>query len=160
MSSVLHLPTNKNKTDITLCFTSYKRNSTYNTYIGKGYVIRGMDKALQGLCTGEKRRITVPPHMAYGEEGVGEFKSIQNTSGEEQQTTKFMFTHMAAGGFIPGSAVLVFDIHVIDFHNPKDPVDVKVTHKPQECNATSEADDLIEYRYNCSLMDGTLLYSS
>ncbi|KAG7237114.1 hypothetical protein INR49_032787 [Caranx melampygus] len=25
--------------------SSYKRNSTYNTYIGKGYVIRGMDKA-------------------------------------------------------------------------------------------------------------------
>ncbi|XP_071323856.1 peptidyl-prolyl cis-trans isomerase FKBP10 isoform X2 [Trachinotus anak] len=114
--------------------SSYQRNSTYNTYIGMGYVIRGMDKALQGLCIGEKRRVTVPPHMAYGEEGVGDL--------------------------IPGSAVLVFDIHVIDFHNPKDPVEVKVTHKPQECNVTSEADDLIQYRYNCSLMDGTLLYTS
>lgn len=51
---------------------SYRRNSTYNTYIGLGYVIQGMDKALQGLCAGEKRRITVPPHMAYGETGVGE----------------------------------------------------------------------------------------
>ncbi|XP_008301178.1 peptidyl-prolyl cis-trans isomerase FKBP10 isoform X2 [Stegastes partitus] len=114
--------------------SSYQRNSTYNTYVGMGYVIRGMDKALQGLCIGEKRRITVPPHMAYGEDGVGDM--------------------------IPGSAVLIFDIHVIDFHNPKDPVDIKVTHKPQECDATSEADDLIQYRYNCSLMDGTLLYSS
>ncbi|KAM4531191.1 peptidyl-prolyl cis-trans isomerase FKBP10-like [Odontesthes bonariensis] len=114
--------------------SSYQRNSTYNTYIGMGYVIRGMDKALLGLCVGEKRRITIPPQMAYGEEGVGDF--------------------------IPGSAVLVFDIHVIDFHNPKDPVEIKVTHKPQECNMTSEADDFIRYRYNCSLMDGTLLYSS
>ncbi|XP_042360875.1 peptidyl-prolyl cis-trans isomerase FKBP10-like isoform X2 [Plectropomus leopardus] len=114
--------------------SSYKRNSTYNTYIGKGYVIRGMDKALHGLCMGEKRRITIPPHLAYGGDGVGDF--------------------------IPGSAVLVFDIHVIDFHNPKDQVDVKVTHKPEECKVTSEADDLIQYRYNCSLMDGTLLYSS
>ncbi|KAM9345976.1 peptidyl-prolyl cis-trans isomerase FKBP10-like [Symphorus nematophorus] len=114
--------------------SSYQRNSTYNTYIGMGYVIRGMDKALHGLCIGEKRKIIVPPHMAYGEEGVGDL--------------------------IPGSAVLVFDIHVIDFHNPKDPVDIKVTHKPQECSETSEADDLIQYRYNCSLMDGTLLYSS
>ncbi|XP_023258959.1 peptidyl-prolyl cis-trans isomerase FKBP10 [Seriola lalandi dorsalis] len=114
--------------------SSYQRNSTYNTYIGMGYVIRGMDKALQGLCIGEKQRITIPPHLAYGEEGVGDL--------------------------IPGSAVLVFDIYVIDFHNPKDPVAVKVTHKPQECNVTSEADDLIQYRYNCSLMDGTLLYSS
>uniref|UniRef100_UPI0037E7FF30 peptidyl-prolyl cis-trans isomerase FKBP10 n=1 Tax=Semicossyphus pulcher TaxID=241346 RepID=UPI0037E7FF30 len=114
--------------------SSYQRNSTYNTYIGMGTVIRGMDKALQGLCVGEKRRITVPPHMAYGGDGVGDL--------------------------IPGSAVLVFDIHVIDFHNPKDPVHIEVTHKPQECSATSEADDLIQYHYNCSLMDGTLLYSS
>lgn len=114
--------------------SSYERNSTYNTYIGMGYVIRGMDKALHGLCMGEKRRITIPPHMAYGEGGVGDL--------------------------IPASAVLVFDIQVIDFHNPKDPVDIKVTHKPRDCKATSEADDLIQYRYNCSLMDGTLLYSS
>ncbi|KAF7648655.1 hypothetical protein LDENG_00153580 [Lucifuga dentata] len=114
--------------------SSYQRNSTYNTYIGMGYVIQGMDKALQGLCIGEKRRIIIPPHMAYGEEGVGDL--------------------------IPSSAVLVFDIHVIDFHNPKDPVQIQVTHKPQECNTTSVADDLIHYRYNCSLMDGTLLYSS
>ncbi|XP_045890690.1 peptidyl-prolyl cis-trans isomerase FKBP10 [Micropterus dolomieu] len=114
--------------------SSYQRNSTYNTYIGKGYVIRGMDKALHGLCMGEKRKITIPPHMAYGEDGVE--------------------------NLIPASAVLVFDIHVIDFHNPKDHVQIKVTDKPQECNATSEADDLIHYRYNCSLMDGTLLYSS
>ncbi|KAI3359154.1 hypothetical protein L3Q82_002686 [Scortum barcoo] len=114
--------------------SSYQRNSTYNTYIGMGYVIRGMDKALQGLCMGEKRRITIPPHMAYGEDGVGDL--------------------------IPGSAVLVFDIHVIDFHNTEDRVQIKVTNKPKECSVTSEADDLIHYRYNCSLMDGTLLYSS
>uniref|UniRef100_A0A1A7X8Y4 peptidylprolyl isomerase n=2 Tax=Iconisemion striatum TaxID=60296 RepID=A0A1A7X8Y4_9TELE len=114
--------------------SSYQRNSTYNTYIGMGYVIRGMDKALQGLCMGEKLRVMIPPHLAYGEGGVG--------------------------NLIPGSAVLVFDIHVIDFHNPKDAVEVRVTHKPQECITTSDADDLIQYRYNCSLMDGTLLYSS
>uniref|UniRef100_A0AAY5KQ33 peptidylprolyl isomerase n=1 Tax=Esox lucius TaxID=8010 RepID=A0AAY5KQ33_ESOLU len=114
--------------------TSYQRNSTYNTYIGMGYVIAGMDKALQGVCIGEKRRVVLPPHMAYGEKGTG--------------------------GIIPGSAVLVFDIQVIDFHNPKDPIEVQVTHKPKECNLTSEVDDLIQYRYNCSLMDGTLLYSS
>ncbi|XP_030591689.1 peptidyl-prolyl cis-trans isomerase FKBP10 [Archocentrus centrarchus] len=120
--------------DGTLFDSSYHRNTTYNTYIGMGYVIQGMDKALQGLCMGEKRRVIIPPHLAYGEGGVG--------------------------NFIPGSAVLVFDIHIIDFHNPEDPVEIRVTHKPQECNMTSEADDLIQYRYNCSLMDGTLLYTS
>lgn len=71
-----------------------------------------------------------------------------------------VFCVPATGGLIPSSAVLVFDIHVIDFHNPKDPVQIRVTHKPEDCSLTSEADDLIQYRYNCSLMDGTLLYSS
>lgn len=52
---------------------SYQRNSTYNTYVGMGYVIKGVDKALLGLCTGEKITVTVPPHLAYGGDGVGEF---------------------------------------------------------------------------------------
>ncbi|KAJ8377257.1 hypothetical protein AAFF_G00264850 [Aldrovandia affinis] len=112
----------------------YKRNSTYNTYIGMGYVIPGMDKALQGVCIGERRRITMPPHLAYGESGTGDV--------------------------IPGSAVLIFHIHVVDFHNPMDKVDIKVIHKPAECNVTAAVNDLITYRYNCSLLDGTLLYSS
>lgn len=50
---------------------SYQRNSTYNTYVGMGYVIPGMDQALLGVCTGQKRRVTIPPHMAYGENGAG-----------------------------------------------------------------------------------------
>lgn len=50
---------------------SYQRNSTYNTYIGLGYVIPGMDQALLGVCTGQKSRITIPPHLAYGENGAG-----------------------------------------------------------------------------------------
>ncbi|KAJ8264744.1 hypothetical protein GJAV_G00154350 [Gymnothorax javanicus] len=120
--------------DGTLFDSSYQRNDTYNTYIGMGYVIAGMDKALQGVCMGERRRITIPPHMAYGEKGAGED--------------------------IPGSAVLVFDIHIVDFHNPKDLVDIKVTHKPDNCNLTTDRDDMIRYHYNCSLMDGTLLFSS
>ncbi|MGH0122005.1 UNVERIFIED_CONTAM: hypothetical protein FKN15_000546 [Acipenser sinensis] len=112
----------------------YSRNNTYNTYIGMGYVIPGMDKALQGVCIGEKRRIIMPPHMAYGESGAGES--------------------------IPGSAVLVFDIHVIDFHNPTDVVEIVSSFKPEECNETTRANDLIKYHYNCSMLDGTHLFSS
>uniref|UniRef100_A0A8C9SX58 peptidylprolyl isomerase n=1 Tax=Scleropages formosus TaxID=113540 RepID=A0A8C9SX58_SCLFO len=114
--------------------SSYQRNSTYNTYVGMGYMIPGMDKALLGVCIGERRRVTIPPHLAYGENGVGDD--------------------------IPRSAVLVFDIHVIDFHNARDPVEVQVTHRPEECNMSSAVDDLVQYQYNCSLLDGTLLFSS
>ncbi|XP_034425944.1 peptidyl-prolyl cis-trans isomerase FKBP10 isoform X2 [Hippoglossus hippoglossus] len=114
--------------------TSYQRNNTYNTYIGMGYVIAGMDQGLVGVCVGEKRRVIIPPHLAYGEQG--------------------------AGNIIPPSAVLVFDVHVIDFHNPNDTVNIQVTHKPEVCNDTTAENDLVRYNYNCSLMDGTLLFSS
>lgn len=88
----------------------------------------------------------------------GTFKGhLEWTNKPPRFSVNFLFF---VGDLIPGSAVLIFDIHVIDFHNPKDPVDIKVTHKPDDCKMTSEADDLILYRYNCSLMDGTLLYSS
>uniref|UniRef100_A0A3Q1CFA3 peptidylprolyl isomerase n=1 Tax=Amphiprion ocellaris TaxID=80972 RepID=A0A3Q1CFA3_AMPOC len=114
--------------------TSYQRNSTYNTYIGMGYIIAGMDQALQGVCIGERRRVTIPPHLAYGEQG--------------------------AGDVIPPSAVLVFDIHVIDFHNPNDTVNIQILYRPEVCNDTTAVNDLVHYHYNCTLVDGTLLFSS
>lgn len=46
-----------------------------------GYVISGMDKGLQGVCMGERRRITMPPHLAYGQQGAGTFKySVSSVS--------------------------------------------------------------------------------
>lgn len=44
---------------------------TYDTYVGIGWLIPGMDKGLLGMCVGEKRIITVPPFLAYGEDGDG-----------------------------------------------------------------------------------------
>lgn len=64
------------------------------------------------------------------------------------------------GEVIPPSAVLVFDIHVIDFHNPNDTVDIRTTYRPEPCNETTEVNDLVRYHYNCTLVDGTLLFSS
>ncbi|XP_028673366.1 peptidyl-prolyl cis-trans isomerase FKBP9 [Erpetoichthys calabaricus] len=120
--------------DGTFFDSSHSRNRTYDTYIGKGYVIAGMDEGLLDLCIGERRKITIPPHLAYGEEGTG---------------TK-----------IPGSAVLVFDIHVIDFHNPSDTVDIQTVYKPPDCSILSKKGDFIKYHYNATLMDGTLLDST
>ncbi|CAM9793739.1 unnamed protein product, partial [Bubo scandiacus] len=120
--------------DGTLFDSSYSRNHTYNTYIGKGYIIPGMDQALQGVCMGERRRVLIPPHLAYGENG--------------------------AGDKIPGSAVLIFDVHIIDFHNPADPVEIETVFRPEGCNITTRDRDFVRYHYNCSLLDGTKLFSS
>lgn len=41
-----------------------------------GYVIAGMDQGLLGACTGERRRVIIPPHMAYGEQGAGKLLGL------------------------------------------------------------------------------------
>lgn len=70
-------------------------------------------------------------------------------------------SHLASGDKIPGSAVLIFDVHIIDFHNPSDPVEIKTLSRPAEnCNETAKIGDFIRYHYNCSLLDGTRLFSS
>lgn len=51
---------------------SHNRMRTYDTYVGIGWLIPGMDKGLLGMCVGEKRIITVPPFLAYGEDGDGQ----------------------------------------------------------------------------------------
>ncbi|XP_075900174.1 peptidyl-prolyl cis-trans isomerase FKBP14-like [Nelusetta ayraudi] len=39
--------------------------------LGIKEVIRGLDQGLQDMCAGEKRRLVVPPALAYGKEGRG-----------------------------------------------------------------------------------------
>lgn len=73
--------------------SSYSRNRTFDTYIGQGYVIAGMDEGLLGVCVGEKRRIVVPPHLGYGEEGRGE--CCRPASAEAQHHQR------AAAGLVP-----------------------------------------------------------
>lgn len=34
-------------------------------------VIPGLDKGVQGMCVNERRKITIPPHLAYGVLGAG-----------------------------------------------------------------------------------------
>uniref|UniRef100_A0A4W6BJX4 peptidylprolyl isomerase n=1 Tax=Lates calcarifer TaxID=8187 RepID=A0A4W6BJX4_LATCA len=38
--------------------------------------------------------------------------------------------------------VLVFDLHIIDFHNPSDTVDIQITYRPEVCNDTTAVNDL------------------
>lgn len=222
---------------------SYSRNHTYNTYIGKGYIIPGMDQGLQGVCMGERRRVVVPPHLAYGENGAGNGQpsGVRRARAVQPQATAFpalalrtgtprrwhgesagqagpaprsrglppaqgsgcwgggvwagerlMPTHAGLGGTdtprgmgksrerlyrprgapsrsprapfpgnkIPGSAVLIFDVHIIDFHNPADPVEIETVYRPEDCNVTTRDRDFVRYHYNCSLLDGTKLFSS
>uniref|UniRef100_A0A493TQN5 peptidylprolyl isomerase n=1 Tax=Anas platyrhynchos platyrhynchos TaxID=8840 RepID=A0A493TQN5_ANAPP len=37
--------------------------------LGKRQVIPGLEQSLLDMCVGEKRRATIPPHLAYGKRG-------------------------------------------------------------------------------------------
>ncbi|XP_017760330.1 PREDICTED: peptidyl-prolyl cis-trans isomerase FKBP14, partial [Eufriesea mexicana] len=64
------------------------RDQPFTFKLGVGQVIRGWDQGLVDMCVGEKRKLTIPPELGYGEKG--------------------------AGNVIPGGATLLFDVELID----------------------------------------------
>jgi peptidylprolyl isomerase len=50
---------------------SWDRGETFKFALGKGQVIAGWDQGVQGMKAGGRRRITIPPMLAYGKRGAG-----------------------------------------------------------------------------------------
>lgn len=44
-------------------------------FVGKKQLIKGMDKALVGMCVNERRLVKIPPDLAYGKQGYGAYVS-------------------------------------------------------------------------------------
>lgn len=85
----------------------------FSARLGHGDVITGVDKAMRGLCVGEKRRMTIHPDWAYGQRGVP--------------------------GTIPPSAVLVFDVQLLSIEKPDGTKDV-FDSNPKKSKTESESD--------------------
>jgi FKBP-type peptidyl-prolyl cis-trans isomerase len=52
--------------------SSLDRGTPFKCRIGVGEVIDGWDMGVIGMKVGSKRKLTIPPELAYGERGIGE----------------------------------------------------------------------------------------
>lgn len=67
--------------------SSKDRKKPFQFPLGAGKVIKGWDQGVAGMKVGGIRRLTIPPHLGYGDRG--------------------------AAGVIPGGATLIFEVELL-----------------------------------------------
>ncbi|KAG7088303.1 FK506 binding protein proline rotamase rapamycin-binding protein [Marasmius oreades] len=72
--------------------SSYDRGRPFQVELGVGAVIKGWEEGVLKLSKGEKAILTIPPNLAYGDEGVP--------------------------SLIPPNALLKFEMQLLEIHRP------------------------------------------
>ncbi|MDP2641113.1 MAG: FKBP-type peptidyl-prolyl cis-trans isomerase [Candidatus Yanofskybacteria bacterium] len=68
--------------------SSLDRGTPLEFTLGAGQVIQGWEQGVQGMKIGGKRLLTIPPHLAYGAQGIP--------------------------GVIPQDATLIFEVELLE----------------------------------------------
>ncbi len=59
--------------------SSVDRGTPFSFKLGVGQVIKGWDLGILGMKLGEKRKLTIPPELAYGSNAVGGVIPVNST---------------------------------------------------------------------------------
>ena len=72
-------------------YSTYDRGQPQTFPVGEGVAIKGLDEGVSTMKVGGKRRLIVPPDLAYGEKG--------------------------SGGLIPPNSTLIIDVELLDIRS-------------------------------------------
>ncbi|MCE5293278.1 MAG: FKBP-type peptidyl-prolyl cis-trans isomerase [Chlamydiales bacterium] len=59
--------------------SSYDRSEPFVFVLGRNQVIKGWDESLADMKVGEKRRVIIPPALAYGKQAIGRIIPANST---------------------------------------------------------------------------------